>query len=65
MSRARHSAARAQPASPDSIAMFEENGFRVRATQVGYSGLGRYESPISGRPEIGGAPRNDESGDRP
>jgi hypothetical protein len=31
----------------------------VRATQVGYSGLGLHKLPISGKPEIGGAPRND------
>ena len=30
-----------------------------RHTQVGYSRLGHIKSPISGKPEIGGAPRND------
>jgi hypothetical protein len=28
----------------------------LAAAQVGYSRLGQYEIPISGKPEIGGAP---------
>ncbi len=37
-----------------------EYGCRIRATQVGPSRLGLVQTPIPGKPEIGGAPRNDE-----
>src|SRR6266851_4907278 len=49
-----------QRGSPESITTALDYRFRARATQVGYSRLGRYLVPISGKPEIGGAPRNDD-----
>ncbi len=57
----RHSGARAQRGSPESIIPARGYGFRARATQVGFSRLGYLllMMPISGKPEIGGAPRND------
>src|SRR5262249_41536607 len=36
-------------------------GFRAPATQVGFSRLGHALTPISGKPEIGGRPRNDRA----
>ena len=44
---------------PESSDTANASGFRVRTTQVGFSRLGQYELPISGKLEIGGAPRND------
>ncbi len=44
---------------PESIFTDRGYGFRVHATQVGYSLLGHFKLPISGKPEIGGVPRND------
>ena len=39
-------------------------GLRARAIQVGCCRLGILTMPISGTPEIGGAPRNDEERDK-
>ena len=50
---------RREAASPESILTGGGYGFRARATQVGYRRVGQHKAPISGKPEIGGAPRND------
>jgi len=51
---------RREAANPESINTDRDYGFRARATQVGYSRLGHFRLPISGKPEIGGASWNDE-----
>ncbi len=51
---------RREAASPESISTGRGYGFRTHATQVGSSRLGHVWTPISGKPEIGGASRNDD-----